>query len=200
MNHLGLVIKREYLTKVRNRAFIIMTILSPIIFMALFALVGYLSSLNNSKERTISILDESGLLSDLFESKDNLTYIILDNNISLVDAKKAVENKEEYGLLHIEDHENVDDIANSIKFYSEDSPSLTLIVNIESKLEKKLTDLKLQQEGVDLEKLKASETKIDIAQESFEGEKSSKIDNIVNWRLEDLQDIYYLCSSLFMVI
>ncbi|MBT8272742.1 MAG: ABC transporter permease [Bacteroidia bacterium] len=179
MNHLSLVIKREYLTKVRNKAFIIMTILSPIIFIALFALVGYLSSLNSSKERTVAILDQSGQISGLFESNDNITYNYLDAGISLEKAKQDVETREDYGLLYVGDYEDVSDIANSIKFYSEDSPSLTLISSLESKLEKKLTDLKLQQEGVDIEKLRASETKIDIAQESFLGEKSSKIDNVV---------------------
>lgn len=178
MNHLGLVIRREYLTKVRNKAFIIMTILSPIIFVALFALVAYLSQLNNSKERTISVLDESGQLLDVFENNDHIKYNLL-QNISLEEAKKEVEEKEEYGLLHIEDHTNISDIANSIKFYSEDSPSLPLIANLEGKLERRLTDLKLQLEGVDLEKLRASETKVDILQESFLGEKTSKIDNVL---------------------
>jgi ABC-2 type transport system permease protein len=155
-----------------------MTILSPIIFVALFALVAYLSQLNNSKERTISVLDESGQLDVVFENKDNIKYNLL-TNITLDEAKKMVEENEEYGLLHIERHSNLEAVANSIKFYSEDSPSLPLIGSLESKLEKRLTDLKLQQEGVDLEKLRASETKIDILQESFLGEKTSKIDNIL---------------------
>ena len=178
MNHLGLVIRREYLTKVRNKAFIIMTILSPIILIALFAVVGYLSQLNNNKERTISVLDEPGLVSDVLESDDNLKYIFLEG-MNLEQAKILVEENGNYGLLHIEKHDDINDVANSIKFYSEDSPSLTLIANIETKLEKKLTDIKLQQEGVDIEKLKASQTRINIGQESFLGEKTSKIDNIL---------------------
>ena len=178
MNHLGLVIKREYLTKVRNKAFIVMTILSPIIFIGLFALVGYLSQLNNSKERTISVLDESGLLTDVFESKDNLTYILLDQQ-SLEAAKQEVKEKEQYGLIHVEKHSNLSDVAKSIRFYSEDSPSLTLITSLESKLENKFRDLKLLEAEVDMDKLKASETTINIGQESFLGEKSSKEDNIM---------------------
>ncbi len=178
MNHIGLVIKREYLTKVRNRAFIIMTILSPIILIALFAVVAYLSQLNSSRERTISVLDESGLLTDVLESKDNLTYVFLPV-MDLEEAKEKVEQEGQYGLLHIEDHPDIEQIAKSIKFYSEDSPSLPLIAGLESKLERKLTDLKLQREGVDTAKLKASETRIDITQESFLGEKTSKMDNVI---------------------
>ena len=178
MNHLSLVIKREYLTKVKNKSFIIMTILSPIIMIALFALVAYLSQLNNNRERTISVLDESGLVSDIFENTDNVHYTILDN-ITLEDAKKMVEEKEEYGLLHIGKGSNVSDVARTVNFYSEDSPSLTLISTLENKLEDKFTDLKRIEEGLDIEKLKASDISIDIGQESFIGEKTSKIDNIV---------------------
>jgi len=178
MNHLGLVIRREYLTKVRNKAFIIMTILSPVIFMALFALVGYLSSLNNNKERTISVLDESGLFSQIFEDENNISYTLLTNS-SLEEAKSSVEENGNYGLIHIPKRDSIIDIANAIKFYSEDSPSLTLISSLENKLEKELTDERLRRQGVDVAMLSASETKINIAQESFKGQKTSKIDNIV---------------------
>ena len=178
MNHLGLVIKREYLTKVRNRAFIIMTILSPLILIALFAVVAYLSQLNNNKKRTISVLDESGLVSEALESTDNLTYVFLEN-MDLEDAKALVKTNENYGLLHVKDHDSIAQIADGMKFYSEESPSLTLITEIENKLERHLTDLRLQQEGVDLDKLKSTRMRIDIGQESFSGETSSKIDNVL---------------------
>ncbi len=178
MNHLSLIIKREYLTKVKNKSFIMMTILSPIIMIALIAVVAYLSQLNNNKERNISILDESGLVSSIFKNTEFTTYTIL-KDLPLEEAKHLVEEKEEYGLLYIASGTNINDIAKSIRFYSQDTPSLTIISTLESKLERKLTDLKLQQDGVDTDKIKASRTSIDIAQESYEGEKTSKIDNIV---------------------
>ncbi len=178
MNHLSLIIKREYLTKVKNKSFIIMTVLSPIIIIALIAVVGYLSQLNNNKQRSISILDESGLVESIFKSTENTNYVIL-NEISLDDAKKQVEKKEQYGLLHISKGETIDQVLEGIKFYSKDTPSITLMEGLESKLERKFTDLKLQEQGVDIEKLKSSEAKISIAQESFLGEKTSKIDNVV---------------------
>ena len=74
MNHLPLIIKREYLTKVRNKSFIIMTFLSPLIFVGIFALVAYLSSLNSDTVRSISVLDESGLFTDEFNSTPHLQY------------------------------------------------------------------------------------------------------------------------------
>ena len=178
MNHLSLIIKREYLTKVRNKSFIIMTILSPLIMIALIAVVAYLSQINNSKQRTISVLDESGLVKDVFIKTDNLTFEVLEN-ISLTDAIEQVKAKEEYGLLYIPGNDDIENLSQHIKFYSQDSPSLSIISELESKLGRKLTDVKLQMDGVDLEKIKSSKTNINISQESFTGETSSKIDNIL---------------------
>ncbi len=178
MNHLPLIIKREYLTKVRNKSFIIMTFLSPIIMIALVALVAYLSQLNNDKLRTISVLDETGLLNDVFENTENTNYTML-NELSLEEAKILVKEKEDYGLLYISKVNDLQNFTGNVKFYSQDSPSLGTISSLERKLEKKFSDLKLQSVGVDLEQIRLSKVNIDIAQESFEGEKSSKIDNIM---------------------
>src|SRR5690606_28453055 len=178
MNHLPLIIQREYLNKVKNKSFLIMTILSPVIMVVLIALVAYLSQLNNNTERTIAVLDESEMLETVFEDTETLTYHIL-KDISLEEAKKTVRDKKEYGLLYIAKISFADSVPPQIKFFSEESPSLTLISNLEGKLEKKLSDLKLINDGVDLEQIKSSRVGVDINQESFEGEKTSKIDSVM---------------------
>ncbi len=178
MNHLPLIIKREYLTKVKNRSFIIMTFLSPLIMIALIAVVAYLSQLNNDKKRFISVLDETEYLKDVFQNTSNTTYTFL-NGLSLEDAKALVKEKDDYGLLHIAKVDSLVDVSEHVKFYSEESPSLTVISGIERKIEKRLREMKLQQDGVSLAQIEASKISVDIEQESFEGEKSSKIDNII---------------------
>ena len=165
MNHLPLIIKREYLTKVKNKSFIVMTILSPILVIVLITVVAYLSQLNNDKQRTICILDETGLVQEVFKSEDNTTYNILEN-MSLVDAKELVRQTEAYGLLHLQGSDNLDSISGHIKFYSEESPSLTIIANLESKIDKKIENLKLQEKGVDIAMIEASKTNVNINQES----------------------------------
>ncbi|WP_053992174.1 ABC transporter permease [Mangrovimonas sp. TPBH4] len=179
MNHLPLIIKREYLTKVKNKSFIIMTILSPLIMIALIAVVAYLTQLNNNKKRSISVLDETGMLEDVFQSTDNTTYNYLTNNTSLEEAKVLVKAQEDYGLLFIP--KQVDSISASkgITFYSEESPSLTVMSSLERRLEKKMTDLELESNGVDLDMINSSRISIDIAQETFSGETTSKIDNVL---------------------
>ncbi len=91
----------------------------------------------------------------------------------------GVEQNETYGLLYIPKHDNIDKIVKEIKFYSEEVPSLTFVTSLEGKLASKLRDVKLEQQGVDIEKLKASEISVNMAQESFIGEKTSKVDSVV---------------------
>ncbi len=174
MNHLPLIIQREYLTKVKNKAFLIMTILSPVIMIALISVVAYLSQLNNNKQRTISILDESGLVSSVFKNTENATYEVL-KNVTLENAKTIVKEKDNYGLLYIQKFEDASKTSR-IQFYSKKSPSLSLMSSLESKIEKQLYNLKLVEQGVDLDKIEAAKINIDIDQESFTGEKTSKLD------------------------
>ncbi|WP_142783312.1 ABC transporter permease [Changchengzhania lutea] len=178
MNHLPLIIKREYLTKVKNKSFIVMTFLSPIIMIALFSVVAYLSQINNDKVRVVSVLDESGLVSDVFSNTDNITYHILEN-MSLEDAKELSKESGAFGLLHIDRFKEVNQVSNHIKFYSEESPSLSLISDLESQVSNKLTNIKLENKGVDVAMIKASKMQVTIEQESFKGERTSKTDSVV---------------------
>jgi len=178
MNHLPLIIKREYLTKVRNKSFIIMTFLSPLIMVALISLVAYLSSLNNDTVRTISVLDESGLFLDQFEDKDNLKFQLL-TNVSLEAAKETAESGEVYGLLFIPKKEKLDDLSNSIKFFSEESPSLIVMSDIERTLESKANSLKLKEAGFDATVIKNLRLDIDAQLESFKGEETSKLGSVL---------------------
>ncbi|MEL6809814.1 MAG: ABC transporter permease [Bacteroidota bacterium] len=174
MNHLSLIIKREFFTKVKNKAFIIMTFLSPLIMVGLISLVVYLSQLNNDKVRTISVLDESELFLDQFENDDNLKFELLEN-VSLTEAKKAAENGEVYGLLHIPKVGNIEEITQAITFYSEDSPSLTFMRDIEYTLESKANSIRLSEANYDAELIKSLRLDIDTHLVSFSGEETSKL-------------------------
>lgn len=174
MNHLSLIIKREYLTKVRNKSFIIMTFLSPIIVVAIFALVAYLSNLNNDTVRSISVLDESGLFAEDFVSSPHTKYKLL-FDVPLDDAKAEAEKSEIYGLLYIPKTENLESLSNGITFYSKDSPSLSMMKDINSMLESKVNILKLKDAGIDSQLIKDLRIRVSANQETFQGKETSKM-------------------------
>lgn len=61
MGKLSLIIKREYKARVSNRSFIVMTFLSPIIAVGMIFLIVYLTQINQDGQRTIVVVDDSGL-------------------------------------------------------------------------------------------------------------------------------------------
>lgn len=174
MNHLALITKREFLNKVKNKSFIIMTFLSPLIMVGLIALISYLTQLNNDSVKTISVLDESGLFATEFESTGSTKYDIL-SNLSLDEAKKVVKDAENYGLLYIPQAENIDALSDRIKFFSKDSPSLLVMDRIEDKIEEKARNIKLKESGFDPVVIEKLNVRINPGLETFEGEKTSKL-------------------------
>ena len=151
-----------------------MTFLSPLIMVALFALIAYLTQLNNDKVRTISVLDESSLFASEFKSTENTKYDIL-INVTLDDAKKIVQESENYGLLYIPKADSIEAIADKIKFYSEDSPSLIVMEKIEGTIEDKARNIKLKKSGIDPLLIDKLRIKINTNLETFDGEKTSKL-------------------------
>jgi len=178
MNHLPLIIKREYLNKVRNKSFIIMTFLTPIIMVGIFTLVAYLSQLNNDNVNTIQVLDESGLFVNLFEDTESIRFEKL-TDVSLIEAKINTEESEKYGLLYIPKVENIDAFSESIVFFSSESPSIILMKNIEDEIEDKVNDLKLKDAGIDSETIKELRVSINTKQETFQGQETSKLGSIL---------------------
>ncbi|OAB75783.1 ABC transporter permease [Cochleicola gelatinilyticus] len=174
MNHLSLITKREYLNKVRNKSFIIMTFLTPIIFVGIFTLVAYLSSLNNEDIKVISVLDESGLFANQFQDTDNLTYKYV-SGIPVSEAKTASEKASDYGLLYIPKTQNIEDLSNSISFFSEDSPSLNTMDDIEDTIEEKVNSLKLKEFGINAEQIKELRIRVTTNLETYQGQETSKL-------------------------
>ena len=177
MDKLKLIIRREFLAKVKNKSFIILTILSPILMVGLFALIIYLNQKNSEDIKNIAIVNESVIPMSLFTNTHNISYTNL-TELGLSEAKKNVENNY-YGLLYIPNNPNLRELSNAVEFFSNESPSLSLIGTLEGKLESKIRDLKIEQLQVDIEKIKAAETKVSINTENFSGEMSSKIGSVL---------------------
>lgn len=177
MNKLILIIQREFFAKVRNKTFIVMTFLSPILMIGMIALVTLLTKNSIEKKGTVAYVDYSGLFSaEDFNRDKSITFENL-TEVGLESAKVLVKESSQEGLLYIPDKETIDDIASGIQFYSEESPSMITISTLESILDKKLENEKMKNMGIDLVKLEKSKVDIDIKLSNFSGVKSSKIIN-----------------------
>ncbi|MFN5371339.1 MAG: ABC transporter permease [Bacteroidia bacterium] len=148
MGKIGLIIKREYLSRVRKRSFIIMTILGPLIMGALMIVPVWMASVNTSVKK-IAVLDEAHFVEGLLQANDDVKFVYtrqpLQKAISELDAS------EYYALLHIPKFEenDINHLQRQIKLYSAKQVSLTLKLFIRNQIEKQIERLKLQSQGVD---------------------------------------------------
>ena len=174
MKHLKIIIEREYLNKIRNKSFIIMTFVSPLIVVAFAFIIGFLTNVNNkSNAKDILILDESGLFSNTFSDTETIHYEYLKDK-TLQEARAEVLETSKYGLLYIPKEETAQKA-----FYSEESPSLSLVNELTGALEKTLFQYNLTQKGIDKAEIDSARTKITLQMENFTGEKTSEFDNMM---------------------
>ncbi|MFV0249042.1 MAG: ABC transporter permease [Tenacibaculum sp.] len=177
MRKLRLIIEREFIAKVRNKSFIVMTFLSPILVIGIGFLVVFLMKKNDEKIKNIVFVDESKIFTNhVFEDTKFVKYQDF-TKLGIEKSKERVKNGDFYGVLHIPKLDSLEVLAKSITFFSKESPSMPIIIALESKLEKKIRNEKLTRFGIDLEKIKSSKISSEIKMYNFLGEKSSKLKN-----------------------
>jgi ABC-2 type transport system permease protein len=73
MNKIWLVIKREYFTRVRNKTFILSTILLPLFFIGFIVASAYLSMKSDERQK-IAVEDNNGIFKNSFQSDKVITF------------------------------------------------------------------------------------------------------------------------------
>ena len=173
-----IITSREYLNKITNKTFILSTLFTPLILVGVVFLIGWFASINNEEVSNVSVVDNSGYIFDKLESTESIKYTQLEN-FDLEEAKLISKTKSDFGLLYIEKLESPKKIAETISFYSEDTPSLTVIGNIESQLENILTNKNYKIQGIDINKINDNKIFVSLYQETFQGKKTTKADSFV---------------------
>lgn len=136
-----------------------MTLLTPLFMIGIFVVPTLLAN-NNEEQSSVVIIDDNNFSELEFVSSKSIKYIELEeshfeqNKSSLIDAFDFV--------LHIPKVDSLPQIENSIEVYSENQMSLSIKLNIENELDKQLTNIYLVKNGIDLDKIKNSESKTSL--------------------------------------
>jgi ABC-2 type transport system permease protein len=162
MNKISVIIKREYLTRVRKKSFIIMTILAPLLMAAIIIVPTALMVGQKGELKKIAVIeDNSDLFSNVLKNTSDAEFIYLkDTNVE--DLKKTFESSGYYGILYISP--KLVDTPNAIQLISKQQPPIGLLDYIEGSLEKEIEKQKLkayQIENLD-DIMKNIETKVNI--------------------------------------
>ncbi len=170
MNKIWLIIQREYWVRVRKRSFIIMTLLSPMLFAALMVVPALIASSSLFKEeKTIQILDQSKIFKEKLNNTSKITFKYLDTDS--VQARKNFEQSKDYALLIIPNMS----INNPTGFKMIGKKNISLDVEsyLEDELERIIREERMTAMGIKQEDLEKTKAKIRIATETQEGKESS---------------------------
>jgi len=89
MNKISLIIQREYFSRVRKKMFLITTLVVPIVMIAFYVLIIFLSKSDSSEKQRIAIIDDANLFNEKITSANkNLTFQFIHNETEQSYLKK----------------------------------------------------------------------------------------------------------------
>lgn len=100
MNNTFLILKQEYLKRVKKKSFIILTILMPFLIAGVYGLVIYFSIKDDTEERTIAVYDESTLFLGEFSDQGTTNYHFIPKE-EYAQLKSKIKGSEYYAVLYI---------------------------------------------------------------------------------------------------
>lgn len=139
MNKILLIIQREYLTRVRKRSFLIMTILGPVLMAATIVIPVYLASRSNEM-KTVDVLDETGLFREKFKNTGDISFRYMESNLQ--EAKQTFTQTGDHALLYIPMTSGALPV-NAI-LYSQKTVNINVMTNIRNVMNREIEQLKLQ--------------------------------------------------------
>lgn len=141
MNKISLIIRREYITRVRKKSFIIMTLLTPFLFALIFVIPALVMSNEDKDFKKIAVIEDGA---DLFtnvipDTKDTDFEYLANENID--DLKNHFTERGYYGVLYISPQ--IITTPNAIQLISKKQPPIGLLDHISGSLEKEIERQKL---------------------------------------------------------
>jgi ABC-2 type transport system permease protein len=171
MNKTGLIIQREYLTRVRKKSFLITTILVPLIIIGFYAAIIAITISDTSDTAKIAVIDDSGLLNNNVpeDKKDDLKFSFIQNESESSFQPKY--KKEGYPYFLYIPKLDINQ-PGGINLHSESSVSLATKSKIEKILNKAIEAKRLQAANIPSDQYKAISSDISIANPLDSGKKS----------------------------
>ena len=141
MNKTFIIIQREYLTRVRKKSFIIMTLLTPLLVVAFLGIPVWLSGMKDAGVKNIAVIDQTEKYESAFQTNETYRFHFLNQPVHSV-----LGEKDYYALIVISD-----DLAKNpsgVSVYSENQIGLELRSYIAGVLNAFVEDEKLRQYNI----------------------------------------------------
>lgn len=163
MNKIFLIIQREYLTRVKKKSFLVMTILGPILMAAVMIVPIWLATREHTEGQKIEVIDESFLFRDSIPNNNNVTFIYSDLN--LTKAQESFYLSDFSAILYIPS--DIISGGGAVKLFYKEQPGIIVEEYIKTSIESMIYNFKLQKNNVDLNTIRNAQTSINILTEKI---------------------------------
>lgn len=172
MNKLGLIISREYITKVKNWKFILTTLLTPLGFLIFFIVVGIIFSYEGDKQYIIAVSNQSGM--ELSLPTDNQRFKFEVSQSSLDSLKSQYARSEIDGIWVLPNFAGVEVKEYTCYFYSDKPLDIEHESKLEGILEKTIRAQKIRLLSLNQDQLDKLDTDISIDPEPVSAEEKDR--------------------------
>ncbi|WP_235297447.1 ABC transporter permease [Portibacter marinus] len=160
MDKVLLVLKREYLSRVFKRSFLLTTLLTPFAILLFIVVVGLIFSYDSDEKKKVLVLDPGKMLIDDFISSGGIDYEFTDKDLASLKAEFT--ESDFNGILYIPELEEIGVNNHKIFYYSDEQLSLDATNSISRKVQGKIKDYKIVQMGIDPNQLQMLDTKVTL--------------------------------------
>lgn len=162
MNNIYLITKREFLTQVKKKSFILLTLLAPLMIIGFGAVIGLMFKANES-HNVIEVVDNSGLFKGQLKSNDKLEYIFVPTADEKSKLKNLKGNESLDGILILPQiaSQNFDDLEKNTRLVVNTKIGLDTKQRIISDISNVIKKEKIKQLGI-------AESQLDNLDKNFE--------------------------------
>ena len=160
MNKIGLIIKREYLTRVRKRSFLLLTFLGPILMAAIYIIPIMLTLNSHTDHLRVAVVDESRWFENSFTSNEAHTFVPMHGQP--IDSIKEMVKTGVFDMALYVPPTQLNIPSNAIVYSIRQVP-MEVETYISSVMEKEIRNQKLMAKGVDPEIVSAVKTDVNLS-------------------------------------
>lgn len=157
MKKIFTIIRREYLSRVKKKSFIVMTILGPVLMASLMIVPAFVAKMSDNMYR-VAVVDDTDFFFSEFQDSNDVNFTQMNVGIDL--AIELLKDEKFDAVLHIPT--TAFQSPSTLRLFTQKAVNMNAKVYVESILRNEFESLKLENAGIDPEVLQATKTKINI--------------------------------------
>ena len=191
LRNIGIIISREYLTRVKKKSFLLTTFIVPVLFAALCILPSVIMFLAEESGKKVAVVDQSGIVMPYLSDTDAIDYI--DYSDSPVDSMKTRFTDLELDALLVVSEIDSASRNVSVSTYSEKPVSVDMKESIRTRVNDAVEDYRLTFYDVDDLKQILKDVEADVQISTFTLDESGE-EKITS------SEVYMIISMLLSII